>query len=262
MKGFAFRLTGLILGIIGAAVSVTAIVFQRHWHEQRPPVQNCKLGDTSNNGETSHHGQGGSHPAHRGRHLAGNSNDLRRGQGAPHRLDLHQPGYVSRPRSTWRARCPCVCPVVGFPRGPPGTPPPRCSEARTARENGAAEVDMVINIGRLKTASMTLCGRDRRREAGDGQRCSRSSSKPACSPTRKKKKCDLVCGRAPISSRPAPAFPPRAPPLRILNCSPGTAAAAAGSRRRAAFHGGRHGKFIALGPTDWAPTPRSKTARR
>ena len=42
-----------------------------------------------------------------------------------------------------------VCTVVGFPLGATDTAT-KVFEARTAIENGAAEVDMVINIGRLK----------------------------------------------------------------------------------------------------------------
>ncbi len=42
-----------------------------------------------------------------------------------------------------------VCCVVGFPLGAMDTAS-KCFEARTAVENGAEEVDMVINIGRMK----------------------------------------------------------------------------------------------------------------
>ena len=44
MKGFAFRLTGLILGIIGAAGSVTAIVFSAIGMSKARQCKNCKLG--------------------------------------------------------------------------------------------------------------------------------------------------------------------------------------------------------------------------
>ena len=42
-----------------------------------------------------------------------------------------------------------VCTVVGFPLGAMDTAS-KAFEAKTAIENGAEEVDMVINIGRLK----------------------------------------------------------------------------------------------------------------
>ena len=42
-----------------------------------------------------------------------------------------------------------VCCVVGFPLGATDTAS-KCFEAKTAVESGAEEVDMVINIGRLK----------------------------------------------------------------------------------------------------------------
>lgn len=44
MKGFAFRLTGLILGSIGAVVSITAIVFSAVGMVKARQCKNCKLG--------------------------------------------------------------------------------------------------------------------------------------------------------------------------------------------------------------------------
>ena len=48
-----------------------------------------------------------------------------------------------------------VCCVVGFPLGAMDTAS-KCFEAKTAVENGAEEVDMVINIGRLKNKEYDL----------------------------------------------------------------------------------------------------------
>ena len=48
-----------------------------------------------------------------------------------------------------------VCCVVGFPLGAMDTAS-KAFEAKTAIENGAAEVDMVINIGRLKNKEYDL----------------------------------------------------------------------------------------------------------
>ena len=58
------------------------------------------------------------------------------------------PGYVKQAAEYMRGAVP-VCTVVGFPLGATDTAT-KVFEARTAIENGAAEVDMVINIGRLK----------------------------------------------------------------------------------------------------------------
>ena len=56
--------------------------------------------------------------------------------------------YVKQAAEYMAGRVP-VCCVVGFPLGAMDTAS-KCFEARTAIENGATEVDMVINIGRLK----------------------------------------------------------------------------------------------------------------
>ena len=56
--------------------------------------------------------------------------------------------YVRQAAEYMAGRVP-VCCVVGFPLGAMDTVS-KCFEAKTAVENGAEEVDMVINIGRLK----------------------------------------------------------------------------------------------------------------
>lgn len=56
--------------------------------------------------------------------------------------------YVKQAAEYLAGRLP-VCCVVGFPLGAMDTAS-KASEAKTAIENGASEVDMVINIGRLK----------------------------------------------------------------------------------------------------------------
>ena len=56
--------------------------------------------------------------------------------------------YVKQAADYLAGRCK-VCCVVGFPLGAMDTAS-KAFEARTAIENGADEVDMVINIGRLK----------------------------------------------------------------------------------------------------------------
>jgi deoxyribose-phosphate aldolase len=52
-----------------------------------------------------------------------------------------------------------VCTVIGFPLGA-NTPETKAFEAKNAIENGAAEVDTVINIGALKDGNDELVERD------------------------------------------------------------------------------------------------------
>lgn len=52
-----------------------------------------------------------------------------------------------------------VCTVIGFPLGA-ATPEVKAFETKNAIENGAAEVDMVINIGALKSKQFDLVQKD------------------------------------------------------------------------------------------------------
>jgi deoxyribose-phosphate aldolase len=52
-----------------------------------------------------------------------------------------------------------VCSVIGFPLGA-NTPEIKALEAKQAIENGANEIDMVINIGALKDRNLELVARD------------------------------------------------------------------------------------------------------
>ena len=52
-----------------------------------------------------------------------------------------------------------VCTVIGFPLGA-NTPAVKAFEAKDAIENGADEVDMVINIGALKSQNLVLVEED------------------------------------------------------------------------------------------------------
>ncbi|MFE8696739.1 deoxyribose-phosphate aldolase [Cytobacillus sp. FJAT-53684] len=52
-----------------------------------------------------------------------------------------------------------VCTVIGFPLGA-STPETKAFETKNAIENGATEVDMVINIGALKGGDLELVERD------------------------------------------------------------------------------------------------------
>ena len=58
------------------------------------------------------------------------------------------PSYVRQAAEYLQGRCP-VCTVIGFPNGY-ATTASKVFEARDATENGAAEIDMVINLGWVK----------------------------------------------------------------------------------------------------------------
>lgn len=68
---------------------------------------------------------------------------------------------------TWIKRCAKhlagtdvkVCTVIGFPLGA-NTPEVKAAETRDAILNGATEVDMVINVGALKSGDLDLVKRD------------------------------------------------------------------------------------------------------
>jgi len=68
---------------------------------------------------------------------------------------------------TWTGSCAArlretrvgVCVVAGFPLGAT-TPEVKAAEARQALEAGAAEIDMVINIGALRSGDLALVARD------------------------------------------------------------------------------------------------------
>ena len=66
------------------------------------------------------------------------------------------PGHVKAAAQYLAGRIP-VCTVVGFPLGATTTAA-KVFEAKEAIENGASEIDMVINIGALKAVSYTHLG--------------------------------------------------------------------------------------------------------
>jgi len=69
------------------------------------------------------------------------------------------PSYVKRCTELLHGSDVKVCTVIGFPLGATTTAVKVC-EAKNALENGAAELDMVINIGALKSGDNNLVGRD------------------------------------------------------------------------------------------------------
>ncbi len=69
------------------------------------------------------------------------------------------PAYVKLAYSFLQGTEVKVCTVVGFPLGA-STKEAKAFEAAQAIENGAAEVDMVINIGALKSGKMDLVEED------------------------------------------------------------------------------------------------------
>jgi deoxyribose-phosphate aldolase len=81
------------------------------------------------------------------------------------------PTWVARCAGLLRGSAVAVCSVVGFPLGST-TPDTKQYEARRAIFDGAREIDMVINVGALKSGDLALVERDIRavttacREAG------------------------------------------------------------------------------------------------
>lgn len=69
------------------------------------------------------------------------------------------PTHVKLCKSLLRGSAVKVCTVIGFPLGAT-TPEVKAFETRQAIENGAEEVDMVINIGGLKDKNYELVARD------------------------------------------------------------------------------------------------------
>ena len=69
------------------------------------------------------------------------------------------PTWVSLAQKILRGTLVKVCTVIGFPLGAT-FPETKAAEARTAVSLGADEVDMVINIGALKSGDYTLVERD------------------------------------------------------------------------------------------------------
>ncbi len=65
------------------------------------------------------------------------------------------PAYVALSARLLRGSCAKVCTVIGFPLGST-TPTVKAIEARDAIANGAEEIDMVINIGALKSGNDQL----------------------------------------------------------------------------------------------------------
>ncbi|MEW6040703.1 MAG: deoxyribose-phosphate aldolase [Elusimicrobiota bacterium] len=65
------------------------------------------------------------------------------------------PGYVSMCSNLLRGSGVRVCTVIGFPLGAT-TPTVKAIEARDAIANGADEIDMVINVGELKSGNYQL----------------------------------------------------------------------------------------------------------
>ena len=87
-----------------------------------------------------------------------------------------------------------VCCVVGFPLGAMDTAS-KAFEAKTAIENGAEEVDMVINIGRLKNGEYDAVREDIRavKEAVGDKILKVIIETCLLTDAEKEKMCDIVC---------------------------------------------------------------------
>ena len=101
-----------------------------------------------------------------------------------------------------------VCCVVGFPLGAMDTAS-KAFEAKTAIENGAAEVDMVINIGRLKNKEYDAVREDIRavKQAVGDKVLKVIIETCLLTDEEKEKMCDIVCEAAARSRLPAAFLP-------------------------------------------------------
>ena len=166
--------------------------------------------------------------------------------------------YVRQAVEYMAGRVP-VCCVVGFPLGAMDTRS-KAFEAKTAVENGASEVDMVINIGWLKNKQYERPCRHRRSQGGSGGQGPQGHHRDL--PAHRRGEGEhvrlVIDGRVPTSSRPAPASPLPAPPSMTSSCLPAASTAAARSRPRAAFPRWRIWKSSSTWvPTVWAPAAPS-----
>ena len=101
--------------------------------------------------------------------------------------------YVKQAVAYMAGRCK-VCCVVGFPLGAMDTAS-KAFEARTAIENGASEVDMVINIGRLKNGEYDAVRDDIKAvKAAVGDKVLKVIIETCLlTDDEKRKMCDIVC---------------------------------------------------------------------
>ena len=101
-----------------------------------------------------------SHAAEAGRDARGHREAVPRGGGVPLRDRLRQPGLGRAvARALLRGSGVGVCSVVGFPLGAT-TADVKNYETRRAIFDGATEIDMVINIGALKSGDLHVVERD------------------------------------------------------------------------------------------------------
>ena len=101
--------------------------------------------------------------------------------------------YVKQAVDYMAGRCK-VCCVVGFPLGAMDTAS-KAFEAKTAIENGASEVDMVINIGRLKNGEYDAVREDIKAvKAAVGDKVLKVIIETCLlTDDEKRKMCDIVC---------------------------------------------------------------------
>ena len=157
--------------------------------------------------------------------------------------------YVKQAVEYMAGRVP-VCCVVGFPLGAMDTAS-KAFEARTAVENGASEVDMVINIGWLKNKQYDDVRNDIAAvKAAVGDKILKVIIE-TCLLTEEEKirMCDIV---------PPPASRPAVRPSMTLRCLPSMSGGAARSRLPAVSPPWRISKNSStLALTGWAPPAQS-----
>ena len=158
--------------------------------------------------------------------------------------------YVKQAVDYMAGRCK-VCCVVGFPLGAMDTAS-KAFEARTAIENGASEVDMVINIGRLKNGEYDAVRDDIKAvKAAVGDKVLKVIIETCLlTDDEKRKMCDIVCEAGADYIKTSTGLWSRGWP------------AAARSRPPAASPPSRTWRNSWLwGPTVWAPAAPSSSSR-
>ena len=142
--------------------------------------------------------------------------------------------YVKQAVEYMAGRVP-VCCVVGFPLGAMDTKS-KAFEAKTAIENGASEVDMVINIGWLKNKQYDDVRNDIAAvKAAVGDKVLKVIIETCLlTDDEKIKMCDIVPEAGADFIKTSTGFPPAVRPSTTLSCSQSTLRVAARSRLRAA----------------------------
>ena len=155
-----------------------------------------------------------------------------------------------------------VCCVVGFPLGAMDTES-KAFEAKKAIENGASEVDMVINIGRLKNKEYDAVREDIRavKQAVGDKVLKVIIETCLLTDEEKEKMCDIVCEAGADYIKTSTGFSTAGLPRRGAD-GQGCAWPLQGQGCRRHLHRGRYGKVPRAGRGPSGHFPRGQAAER